>query len=292
MRIAEFPITYLGLPLSVSPLRRGAFQPLIDKVTAAMPTWKAPLMNKAGRLTTVKAVISATSVHTMISLKIPDWAIHEVDKRKRGFLWEGKERAMGGQWMVAWPVACRPVELGGLGIQDMKIAAYALRLRWLWLQRTDADRPWRDLDLAFGSDPVVSMMFQNSVDVQLGDGHLALFWTDRWNGPSSPAVMAPDLCKLIRASTRKLRTVAQALLNRAWISDIKGRLTIAALEQYILLWHSTAQCHLQPGVEDTFSWRWSASATYSARSAYRIFLRVPHTSGCKAPMEGLGTAEG
>lgn len=47
VQIAEFPITYLGLPLSVTSLRKRHFQPLIDKVTASMPLWKAPLMNKA-----------------------------------------------------------------------------------------------------------------------------------------------------------------------------------------------------------------------------------------------------
>ncbi|KAF8731380.1 hypothetical protein HU200_016438 [Digitaria exilis] len=144
--------------------------PMIDKVSAAMPTWRASLMNKAGRLTTVKAVMSATNVHVLISLKIPDWVFKEMDKRRRGFLWAGKEMANGGQCQVAWPVVCRPIEYGGLGIHDLQLAAYSLRLRWLWLKRTDANRPWRDLDLSFGEDPLVAAMFQSSVDIHLGDG--------------------------------------------------------------------------------------------------------------------------
>ncbi|KAF8716835.1 hypothetical protein HU200_025932 [Digitaria exilis] len=115
-------------------------------------------------------------------------------------------------------------------------------------------------------------MFQSSVDIHLGDGALALFWADRWNGASSPYVVAADLCKLIKPATVKQRTVQQALTNRSWTSDIKGRLNITALRQYILLWHATSQCRLLPGVEDTFSWRWSASGTYSAHSAYRQFF--------------------
>ncbi|KAF8693517.1 hypothetical protein HU200_038915 [Digitaria exilis] len=115
-------------------------------------------------------------------------------------------------------------------------------------------------------------MFQNSMDIQLGDGALALFWTDRWHGASSPCIAATDLCKLIKLATAKTRTVAQALANRTWISDIKGRLTIPALEQFIYLWHATNQCHLSPGMEDTFRWRWTSSGTYSARSAYRQFF--------------------
>lgn len=32
-------------------------------------------------------------------------------------------------------------------------------------------------------------MSQHSVDVELGDGHLALFWSDRWNGSASPCLL-------------------------------------------------------------------------------------------------------
>lgn len=53
-------------------------------------------MDKAGRLTLVKVTMSAACVHTLISLKVPDWVVQEIDKRRRGFLWAGKEKATGG----------------------------------------------------------------------------------------------------------------------------------------------------------------------------------------------------
>ena len=42
--------------------------------------------------------------------------------------------------MVAWPTVCRTIELGGLGISDLKLAGFALQTRWLWLQKVDQDR--------------------------------------------------------------------------------------------------------------------------------------------------------
>ncbi|KAG2653053.1 hypothetical protein PVAP13_1NG423319 [Panicum virgatum] len=48
--------------------------------------------------------MTAACVHTLISLKVPDWVFQEIDKRRRGFLWAGKEKANGGQCLVAWPV--------------------------------------------------------------------------------------------------------------------------------------------------------------------------------------------
>lgn len=55
-QVAEFPIQYLGPPLTVGRLWKAHLQPLVDKVAACLPAWKASLMNKAGRLTTVKLV--------------------------------------------------------------------------------------------------------------------------------------------------------------------------------------------------------------------------------------------
>ena len=93
--ISDFPIKYLGLPLTVRRLRKAHLQPLVDRVAAYIPTWKASLLNKAGRLTLVKVTMSAACVHTLISLKVPDWVFQEIDKRRRGFLWSGKEKANG-----------------------------------------------------------------------------------------------------------------------------------------------------------------------------------------------------
>jgi len=71
--IADFPVKYLGLPLTVGRLRKAHLQPLVDRVAAYIPTWKASLLNKAGRLILVKVTMSAACVHTLISLKVPDW---------------------------------------------------------------------------------------------------------------------------------------------------------------------------------------------------------------------------
>ncbi|XP_072150088.1 uncharacterized protein [Setaria viridis] len=267
--VSEFPVLYLGLPLTVGHLRKSDFQPLVDKVTAAIPTWRAPLMNRAGRLTTVRVTLSSICTHTLISLKIPDWVLKEIDKRRKGFLWEGKLQAKGGNCLVAWTTACRPTIFGGLGIPDLRLASFALRLRWLWMQKTDANRPWKHMQLDFGKDPILQQMFQASIEIQLGDGNLALFWNDKWYGDSSPCIMALDLCTLIKPAIRKKRTVAQALSEKQWIADIAGFATVPALTQYVNLWHALSGLHLATGIEDKVSWRWNPSGDYTARSAYK-----------------------
>jgi hypothetical protein len=116
--------------------------------------------------------------------------------------------------LVAWPIVCLPTELGGLGVVNLRIAAYALRLRWIWLKRTNANRPWKNLSLDFGNDPEVKAMFNASIDIELGDGCLTLFWSDHWLGQNSPCLIAPELCNLVRRGVRNSRTVAAALSDK------------------------------------------------------------------------------
>lgn len=211
------------------------------------------------------------SPHSQISL-LHKWVLEEIDKRRRGFLWTGKEKALGAHCTVAWPTVCRPTDYGGLGLLDLKMASFALRLRWLWLKKTDANWPWKNLQLEFAWDTVLQHMFQTSIQIQLRDGNLALFWQDAWLGQSSPSILAPDLCNLIAPQVKRTRTVAQALHQKQWILDFAGCATVPALTQYVLLWHKLANVHLIQGVEDRVLWRWDASGVYSARSAYRAFF--------------------
>jgi hypothetical protein len=44
-------------------------------------------------------------------------------------------------------MVCRPMELGGLGISSLKELGWALQMRWLWLQKTEPNRPWSALPI-------------------------------------------------------------------------------------------------------------------------------------------------
>ena len=78
--IVDLPITYLGIPLSIKRPSAALLQPVVDKTAGMLPTWKACLMNKAGRLAFVKAVLSAIPIHQLLVLAPPKRIIKALEK--------------------------------------------------------------------------------------------------------------------------------------------------------------------------------------------------------------------
>jgi hypothetical protein len=118
-QIADFPITYLGLPLGVKKVPKAKIQSVVDAVARRMPACHGPLMNRSGRLIWIKSVLCAIPIYTIIADGLPPWAIEEINAICRRFLWTGKEDSIRGKCMVAWPSVCQPTNLGGLGIPDL-----------------------------------------------------------------------------------------------------------------------------------------------------------------------------
>jgi hypothetical protein len=114
----------------------------------------------------VKVKMSAVPVHTAIVLTIsPSWAISCIDIRRCAFLLKGTESVAGGQCLVAWPKVCRPPELGGLGVPNLQIMGYALRMRWLWERKTQTARPYMDASSGRGQTTgcnVVSLFYHHA----------------------------------------------------------------------------------------------------------------------------------
>jgi hypothetical protein len=84
--IVELPITYLGIPLTLRRPTAAQMQPLVERAAVGLPTWKAKLMTKAGRVALVKSVISAIPIHQQLVLGPPKKTLKLIDKIKRGFL--------------------------------------------------------------------------------------------------------------------------------------------------------------------------------------------------------------
>jgi hypothetical protein len=69
--IAEFPIKYLGLPLSVGRVPKAALHTLVDQMADRLPSWKGHLMHWSERLALIKTTLAAIPVYTTMSQKLP-----------------------------------------------------------------------------------------------------------------------------------------------------------------------------------------------------------------------------
>jgi hypothetical protein len=243
-----FPCKYLGLPISVKKLPKRSFLELIDKIANNLPGWKAALINPAGRAVLVKSVLTAIPIYHLIALQCPKWVIKAIGRIRRGFLWKGRTNIKGGHCTVGWARVCRPLDQGGLGIHNLEVLGWALNMRWLWLRKTQPNRPWNEVDIKV--HPNAAALFSMSICSQVGDGATTLFWTDRWLHGKSILEVAPALVSRIPKRVQICRTVQEALVNNRCVNDISGSLPAQTLIEYFLVWDLIQGFQLQTEVPD------------------------------------------
>jgi len=110
--IQDFICKCLGLPLSLKKLTKEQFQPIIDRIADQLPGWKADLMTQAGRAVQVQYVLTAMLIYLAMAIDVPPWAIKDIDRIRRAFVWKGHKEANGGHCLIARPKVCRSKELG------------------------------------------------------------------------------------------------------------------------------------------------------------------------------------
>lgn len=270
-QLTEFPVKYLGLPLSLKKLTKTQLQPLIDRLADLLPGWKADLMTRMGRTIQVQFVIMATVIYHAMALELPPWAYKAINKITRNYMWRGRKEAKGGHCLLAWSKVTRPKELGGLGIADLKNLNRALRVRWLWLKKTDPTKPWATLP--FQTNECVQALFSLAVASEVGDGTSTLFWNDRWLLGQSVQDLSPLIYSTVPRRIANKRTVAKAMRDFTWLRDIHGTASLDVISELLTLGDFVSEVALQPDVPDTHQWRLSASGQYTAKSAYEALFQ-------------------
>jgi hypothetical protein len=173
--VKTFPCRYLDLPLHPKKLRKVDYMPLLDKIGGKLPNWKGKLMTKAVRAQLVNSVLTSTVTYYVTIFNLPKWLTKKINKIRRNFFWKGEEGEdnKGGTCLVKWDIACRPKDMGGLGIHDLKRFGQALRQQWFWYQWKDDAKPWQGLTLP--CDEIDKALFQASMDITIGDGKKPYF---------------------------------------------------------------------------------------------------------------------
>jgi hypothetical protein len=171
---------------------------------------------------------------------------------------------------VAWVNAACPTQYSGLGIPNLQLMGFALRLRLLWLDMVDSDKTW--LGYFFRADQSAQALFYASVTMQVGDGSHVLFWMDHSLNGCSIFQLAPDLWSVVPPRIRKSRSVWDALSSRRWIWDITFTRIVPVVVEYLRLWDYLQNFHMSEQL-DRFIWKWSSTGEFSSSSAYwAVFL--------------------
>jgi hypothetical protein len=139
---------------------------------------------------------------------------------------------------VTWVNAAYPTQYGGVGIPNLQLMGFTLRLHWLWLARVDSDKTWSRY--FFQADQASQDFFDASV--QVDDGSRASFdgSLDRWlNG---------DLWSAVPHRIRKSPTVRDALSGKRWIRDITFARTVPVVIQSFVfgITYRTSTCLTSP----------------------------------------------
>lgn len=139
---SQLPITYLGLPLSIKKPNKIDYQPLLASIQNRLEGWKSNFLSYGGRITLVKAVLTAMPLHYMQALKIPKGIVRHIDRMRRSFLWKGKDTCRGINCLANWELVCARKENGDMGIIDLEIQNNALLTKWLWLIHHSPNGLW------------------------------------------------------------------------------------------------------------------------------------------------------
>jgi hypothetical protein len=167
-------------------------------------------------------------------VQYPKWVLKAISKIIRVFLWKGRKDVKGGHCLVAWQRVCRPTNLGGLGILNLEMLSWALQMRWLWLKRTQPERPWTNMDIQVHSN--VKALFSISVTSLVGDGRSTYFWTDRWLHGQNIEDIALALFAAVPNLIASKQTVHEALEDHRCVGDMRGSLQAQSLLEFLLLW--------------------------------------------------------
>jgi mannosylglycoprotein endo-beta-mannosidase len=270
--IQAFPCSYLGLPLHVRQLSRVQVQPLIDKVANRLPMWKGRFLNRSGRLKLINSVLSSIPTYFLTIFTLKKWAFKKMDKIRRGFLWKGSANVSGGHCLVRWSKVMRPKCMGGLGVLDLERFSRALRLRWLWYEWVEPERPWVGTEVPCSD--LDRQLFRISTVVTVGNGQHASFWDAAWLDGRAPRDLAPNLYKL---AWRKRNTIATDLLNLNWTRGLWRMSTAEEMAEFFVLWDLLQGVALS-NAPDSIIWRWTANRSYSPKSAYRIQFQGSYSS--------------
>lgn len=129
--VGDFPMQYMGFPLSPRKWNRDDCWRLVEVVTARIRCWTLRHLSYAGRAMLIQSILMTMHMYWASAFIIPKRVIEEIEKQCRSFLW-GSSAEQRRPSLVAWDTICSPKSQGGLGLKHLGIWNVAFIGKQVW----------------------------------------------------------------------------------------------------------------------------------------------------------------
>lgn len=92
--IENFPFTNLGVSVGLSPRKKLFWDPLINKVSDRLASWKCSSLNMEGKIVLIKSTLDSLPSYWFNLFAIPAGVCNNLEAVRRSFLW-GKVKDQG-----------------------------------------------------------------------------------------------------------------------------------------------------------------------------------------------------
>lgn len=137
----QYPMQYLGFPISTSKWSKQDCRALVDKVTARLQSWSTRNLSYAGRLQLLNSVLHTFHLYWAYAFLIPKGVLYEVEAKCRQFLWGGTQNKRRPA-LVSWAEVCTENRYGGLGVKNIAIWNIAAMEKLIWDIASNKDNLW------------------------------------------------------------------------------------------------------------------------------------------------------
>jgi len=130
-KLGEFPMKYLGLPISYKQLSKKELGAPVGKVEKRLETWKCNQLSHGGRSILINSSLSSVPMYNMGFYWLHEGTHKKLDSLRGRFFWEGVGNKKK-YHMVKWEALAVPKDFGGLGFVDTRAMNTSLLAKWIF----------------------------------------------------------------------------------------------------------------------------------------------------------------
>lgn len=131
----QFPMKYLGCPITRNRKRKEHYSDLIRKVKDKLQAWKGKMLSYGGKEVLITSVLQSIPIYMLSEIIPPLCVIREIHRIIATFFWSNKEDGRSKHW-AAWSKVCLPKQEGGLGFRSMFEVSQAMYAKLWWRFRS------------------------------------------------------------------------------------------------------------------------------------------------------------